>query len=127
MRAIPALFALFVVGCGNGEELECDPLESTEESAPAPTFAFTPDTAAPGDIFITSLVSDSDDIDYSAITELVFYGDVVDCTTSARDDELLATIAIPEDAAEGAVDMVIMFENGENIWVEGALYITTTP
>ena len=122
---MPALFALFAIGCGGPEPdpaYDCEPSESTEEAA-AVTFAFTPDTAAPGDIFITSLVADSDDIDYSAIEELVFYGDVVDCTTAARTDELLATIAIPEDAAEGEVDMVIVFSDGETIWVEGALNI----
>lgn len=126
MRTIPALFALFVFGCGSEEIIDCEPTDSTEESA-APVFSFTPNTASPGDIFITSLVSDSDDIDYSAIVDLVFYGDVVDCTTSARDDELLATIALPEDAAEGEVDMVIMFEDGETIWVEGALNIVAAP
>ena len=127
MRAIPALLALLVIGCRNGEEFECDPMESTEEATTAPVFTFTPDTAAPGEIFITALVADSDEIDYAAISELVFYGDVVDCTTSARSDELLATIAIPEDAAEGEVDMVIVFEDGETIWVEGALNIVETP
>lgn len=127
MRAIPALLALLVVGCGAEPEHECDPMESTEEATAAPVFAFTPDTAAPGEIFITALVADSDEIDYAAITELVFYGDVVDCTTAARDDELLATIAIPEDAAEGEVDMVIVFEDGETIWVEGALNIVASP
>jgi len=126
MRTIPALFALFVFGCG-AEEYECDIVDSTEEASTAPVFTFTPDTASPGDIFITALVADSDEIDYSAITELVFYGDVVDCTTTARDDELLATIAIPEDAAEGEVDMVIIFEDGETIWVEGALNIVAAP
>lgn len=125
MRAVPALFALFVFGCGSEEIVDCEPYETTEEAAPS--FSFTPDTASPGDIFITSLVSDSEDIDYSAITDLVFYGDVVDCTTSARDDELLATIALPDDAAEGEVDMVIIFEDGETIWVEGALNIVAAP
>ncbi len=123
MRTVPALFALFVIGCGPEEPeevVDCDPVESTQT---APVFSFTPDTAAPGEIFITSLVADSDDVDYSAITELVFYGDVVNCTTSARDDELLATIALPDDAAEGEVDMVIVFADGETIWVEGALHI----
>ena len=126
MRTVPALFALFVFGCGSEEIADCDPHEMTSE-ADAPTFAFTPDTASPGDIFITSLVSDSDEIDYSAIADLIFYGDDVDCTPSARDDELLATIALPDDAAEGEVDMVILFEDGETIWVEGALNIVAAP
>ena len=126
MRAAPVLFALLAFGCRSEDDADCDPYEMTSE-ADAPTFTFTPDTASPGDIVITSLVSDSDEIDYSAITELVFYGDIVDCTTSARDDELLATIALPDDAAEGEVDMVIIFEDGETIWVEGALNIVAAP
>ena len=87
------------------------------------SFFLTPAEAGPGDTLIVSIESESPDVDFAAVQDLLFTGDLRVCTTSARDDELLVTLYVEEDALPGAVDLVIDFGNAERIFVEDAFVI----
>ena len=87
------------------------------------TFSLSPDQGVVGDTFITSVASD-DDVNFSEINEVFFLGEVTICTTQARQGELLMTISIDEQAAEGAVDLVIGFEDGTAYLINDALFIS---
>ena len=87
------------------------------------TFSLSPDQGVVGDTFITSVASD-DDVNFAEINEVFFLGEVTMCTTQARQGELLMTISIDEQAEEGAVDLVIGFEDGTAYLINDALFIS---
>ncbi|NOY25713.1 MAG: hypothetical protein GXP62_07545 [Oligoflexia bacterium] len=89
---------------------------------PAANFWLEPDTAAPGESLIASLQADVA-FDWSSVQDVVFYGDVIPCTTQAREDELLITITVNADAAPGPVDLLIELNDGGAIWVDGAMTV----
>ena len=95
-----------------------------DEPAPQqdPIFMLTPNVAAPGDVFIASLESDHI-INFDSIVNIEFMGEVTICTTQARDEELLITIGVSEDAMDGTIDMLIEFDDGEFAYVESALTV----
>ncbi len=87
-------------------------------------YDLNPDTIAPGEVIISSLVSDMA-VDYNTIVEIEFNSsDVRVCTTTARDDELLITIGATDTAIEGYLNMVITFEDGTSELVADALLVS---
>jgi hypothetical protein len=95
-----------------------------DDDAIAATYELSPNVIAPNEVIISSLISDMA-LDYESIVEVVFTSEEVQvCTTTARDEELLITIGATEFAAEGMVDMIIVFEGGQTETVVGALEIT---
>lgn len=105
---------------------DCGWADSGDSGAPVedPETAWWLDPAeiAAGDTLILSLQSDPMS-DYTAISSLEFYGDVVVCTTQARTEELLVTVSAAETAAPGPVDLVIEFSDGTATWVDDALNV----
>lgn len=87
------------------------------------TFFLTPAEALPGDTLIVSLASDEPGVDFSAVEDLLFTGDIRICTSSARSDELLLTLYVEEDAEPGALDLVIDFGGSDRIFVEDAFFV----
>jgi hypothetical protein len=94
------------------------------DDAVAAAYELSPNVIAPNEVIISSLISDMA-LDYESIVEVVFTSEEVEvCTTTARDEELLITIGATEYAAEGMVDMIIVFEGGKTETVVGALEVT---
>ncbi len=87
-----------------------------------PAYWLTPDIASPGDTFIGSLESDQA-VNFEAIADIQFYGDVSICTSQARDEELILTVAVGVDASPGPVDALIVMENGTRVLVTEILVI----
>ena len=135
MRMTPLIVASLLSGCvvydndcpRDGSDVGYDDDYNTdygEDEAPEPVYSLTPDTAAPGDVFIGSLISDQA-VDFEAIVEVEFLSeDVQICTTQAREDELLLTIGVSEWAVGGEVDALITFDSGERTYVEALLVVT---
>jgi uncharacterized membrane protein YgcG len=89
------------------------------------TYELTPGTISPGEVIISSLVSDMA-LDYETIVEVEFTSSQIRvCTTTARDDELLITIGATDSAAVGFVDLVITFEDGSSEVVQDALEVVS--
>ena len=87
-------------------------------------YDLTPNTIAPGEVIISSLVSDMA-LDYETIVDVEFNSsDVRVCTTTARDDELLITIGATDVAIEGYLNMVITFEDGTTEQLTEALLVS---
>jgi len=87
-----------------------------------PAYWLTPDVASPGDTFIGSLESDQA-VNFEAIADIQFYGDVSICTSQARDEELILTIAVGVDSPPGPVDALIVMEDGSRVLVTEILVI----
>ena len=95
----------------------------SEEGLISPEYFLSPDAGMAGDTVILSLQSDQA-VDFLAIEEIRFLdAEISVCTMTARDDELLLTIAIPEDELPGGIDMIIHLEDGENIFVEAGFTV----
>ncbi|MDG1482673.1 MAG: hypothetical protein P8R54_23985 [Myxococcota bacterium] len=87
-------------------------------------YDLTPNTIAPGEVIISSLISDMA-LDYNTIVEVEFSSsDVRVCTTTARDDELLITIGATDAAMEGYLNMIITFEDGTSERIAEALLVS---
>ncbi|MFT4977872.1 MAG: hypothetical protein ACI8S6_003779 [Myxococcota bacterium] len=120
---------LALIGCGSPcdeEWIDSGGMSEDGESDPYADLSFrlSPDVAQAGDVFITSLVADGvADFDYGLIAELDFYGDVQVCTMQARGDELLISIGVSGSAPTREIDLVVVLEDGETIYVEAALTI----
>ncbi|MFT5681465.1 MAG: hypothetical protein ACI8RZ_002371 [Myxococcota bacterium] len=96
----------------------------SDDDVIAAAYDLSPNTIAPGEVIISSLVSDMA-LDYDTIVEVEFTSSEVRvCTTTAREDELLITIGAVDTALEGYLDMVITFEDGTTEQVEDALLVT---
>ena len=105
------------------EDEDRDTTEQPEEEAePAPVFAFEPDQAEVGDAFIGYLSVVEGDVDLSAATEVVVYGDLQLSDWDARSDELVLAIDIDGQAQPGLVDILIEID-GKVFVAESALEV----
>lgn len=86
------------------------------------TYYTVPSSGAPGDVFLSALRSD-DPIDWTQIVNITPYGGLSICEFTPLFDELLLTIKIDDDAAEGTVDLVIEYANGDVDLVEDGFVI----
>ena len=83
----------------------------------------TPDVAVAGETVILSLQSD-EAVNFDTIEDILFLdGDISVCTMSARDDELLVTVAVSIENAPGAVDLLIDFEDGSHLFLEAGFTV----
>ena len=103
---------------GQGELLDTGDAEGLD----SPEYYLTPDVAMAGETVIVSLQSDQA-VDYEAIQEISFLEDISVCTTTAREDELLVTVAVHEAVIPGAVDLIIELEDGSHIFVEAGFTV----
>lgn len=131
MKAISALWMLpmaALIGCGQPCDCDLDGADtgglSYHDRDDALAFQLSPDVAQAGDVFITSLVANGDDaFDYSRVVSLDFYGAVEVCTSQPRDGELLVSLGVASDAPTREIDLVVVLDDGETIYVEAALTI----
>ena len=100
----------FPLGDGGGHE------------EPVAEYWLTPDQAEAGDTFIASLESDMA-VDFAAIVDIEFLGDVTVCTSQPRDFELLLTLTVDLDAEPGEIDAVLEYEDGSSVFVDDILTI----
>ncbi len=96
--------------------------DSTTENNQPVGFYTVPSSAAPGDAFLSALRSDST-IDWSQIVNITPYGALSICEFTPLFDELLLTVQVDADAAEGTVDLVIEYANGDVDLVEDGFVI----
>ena len=118
---------LVSIGCGGEPPCDCawaDSGLSDVESRDA-QLRFSPNVAAAGEVFITSMTTanSTEAFDYARVEELVFYGEVTVCTMQARSDELLVSLGISSSASSREVDLVVVMDDGETLFVEAALTI----
>jgi len=78
--------------------------EDTGEVAEA-SFAIDPAEVGAGDVVIASLTAEN--FDLTTVTEVEVYGDVTLVAAANRGDELLLTLNVADDAAEGAADFLL--------------------
>jgi hypothetical protein len=95
---------------------------ASEEGVDSPEYFLSPDASMAGETVILSLQSDQA-VDFEAIETLNFFEDISVCTMSARDDELLLTIAIDGAVIPGAVDLIIELEDGSHVFVESGFTV----
>lgn len=94
-----------------------------EEEIASPEYFLTPDVAIAGETVILSLQSD-EAVNFATIEDILFLdGDISVCTMSARDDELLLTVAVGVDNEPGAVDLLIDFEDGSHLFLEAGFTV----
>lgn len=103
--------------CGWYDTGDSGPVED-----PDTAWTLDPNEIGAGETAILSLTS-LPASDYGTISGLEFYGDVVVCTSQARDEELLVTVSADAMAAAGPVDLVIEFTDGTAVWVDDALTV----
>ena len=85
----------------------------------------TPDSAAPGDILITSVRS-ADGFDLSSTVSVSLFGDVDVLATDAREGEVVITLAVWDDAREGALDLLIELDGGDTLYAPDAFTVIHT-
>lgn len=116
-----------MIGCGGEPPCDCAWDDSGLSGADSRDIQFqlSPDVAAAGEVFITSVTTggSEESFDYSRVEELVFYGEVTVCTMQARSDELLVSLGVSSSAPSREVDLVIVMDDGETLFVESALTI----
>lgn len=130
-KMVLSVLVLATVGCHTSYYCEDEwwdtgmeePGNDAPPPIPDPQFSLSPDTIDAGAVIITSLTSDQP-VDFAAIEEVVFYSEFVQvCTYQARQDELLVSIGAAGNAADQAVDMVIVFEDGQTFYTGDALNV----
>lgn len=84
-------------------------------------FVLTPATATPGEVLIGSLTA-VDAFDYATVASVEVFGDVTLGATTVRDDEVLLSLAVAEDAV-GAADILVHLTDGTVSFVADALTI----
>jgi len=97
--------------------------DNMPEELPA-EFNLAPSEGAAGDTVIVSIMSDYAPMD--GVTGIEFYGeaDIAIRATQVRSaSELLVVMEIPEGTPEGAIDMLLLFDDYDASWLEDAFYI----
>jgi hypothetical protein len=93
------------------------PPEQWEDTAqlppeePARVYLLQPPQGSPGDTLIASLTADPP-APYGEIVDVEFLDGIVTCASQARENELLLTLSVLDDAAGGPVDAVIEYADG---------------
>ncbi|MCB9778232.1 MAG: hypothetical protein H6742_06695 [Alphaproteobacteria bacterium] len=85
-------------------------------------FWMDPDTVHPGETLIAGLQADAP-LDWSQVVEVEIFGDITLCTTQARQDELLLTLAVDADARLGGVDLLLHMQDGDVFFIEDAMSV----
>ena len=92
--------------------------------APSFSYSLTPNEAEAGNVFIGSLRVEGEDAPgLDEISDLRFYGDVAVLAQDEREDELLLTLSVAEDADTGPVDLLVELAGDEGMFVDAALMI----
>lgn len=89
--------------------------------APAPVFSLNPSEANAGENVIASLTVEGE-FDLAAVNEVEAFGDVTLLATQNRGSEILLSLAVDSDAAEGTADLLLHIE-GDAVFVENALIV----
>jgi hypothetical protein len=96
--------------------------DGDEDEVSAPSFSLTPAEGIPGASLIASLQV-NEPMDFEAVSEVIFYGDVVLCTSQPRSRELLLTVSVADDAEPGLIDIMVEMDDGSHYLVEDAFDI----
>lgn len=83
-----------------------------------------PGEGAQGDALIVSLQSSDLELDLSKVESVQFYGDVAVHAAEAREDEVLLSIAVADEALLGPVDLLVEFVDGSAAFAEEAFLVT---
>lgn len=95
--------------------------DDTAEPAPEAIFSLDPSEASGGDVFIASLTAEN--FDLSTIDAVEAYGPASVAAFSNRGDEVLLTIAISADAAEGETVDLLLSVGDDAVFAEDILLI----
>ena len=98
-------------------------LTGDDTAAPAPeaSFALDPSEASGGDVFIASLTAENFDV--STVDSVEAYGPATVAAVSNRGDEVLLTIAVSADAAEGETVDLLLSVGDDAVFAEDILLI----
>ncbi|MCK6502601.1 hypothetical protein L6R53_04270 [Myxococcota bacterium] len=99
-----------------------DPDDTGAPEEPKARLWLDPDAGAPGEDLIAGLQSDQP-FDWSTVAAVEFFGPITPCTMQARQDELLITLAVDDDAPAGPVDLLVELDDGTAIWVDDAFLV----
>jgi len=84
---------------------------------------FEPFQAEAGETFLGYVQVQQGALDLATVSELNFYGDLVVETWDIRGDEIILSARVPNDAVEGEVDLVVVVEQADAIWLNNAITI----
>ena len=131
-----ALIAAGITGCvnydsrGDGEDPAAGDYDSTADDLGDTLddllIGFEPFQAEAGEKFLGYIQVQQGDLDLSTIDELNFYGDLVVETWDIRGDEIILSASVPDDAVEGEVDLVVVIDQADAIWLNNAITIYPT-
>ena len=136
MRSIIALLTVLLTGCYFGdydshpECWDCGQMWDSgeyyydDDYDEGESIRVEPDEIAPGDAIIAAIVGDGQ-VNFERAVEIHFLGDIDVITFDVHNEQvMLVTIYAAMQAAEGPVDMMIEYANGEADFLKGALQIT---
>ncbi len=90
------------------------------------TLAFAPVQAEQGESFIGYLTISEGEFNLNDVAGIKCYGDVDVATWDTRSDEVILSVAVPADAVEGEIDIIVEFVDGTAVWIEAALTVYET-
>lgn len=86
---------------------------------------FSPPQAEVGESFIgtitVELTEDGEEVSLSDVSNVIVYGDATVSSIFPREDEVLVSITIDDDAIDGEVDIIVEFTDGTAAFLEAAL------
>lgn len=95
----------------------------------APLLLLDPDTVAPGQTLIASLVTDpeaEEAFDFATVAEVRFSAGITVCSDQARAGELLLSLVVDEAAPAGMVDLMVVLEDGERVVLADAVEVVAS-
>ena len=143
LMTIPALMTLLLTGCffldgdhgGYGNDCwDCygwdtgdydyDANNNDNNDDARTAISVNPDEIAPGEVSITSIVSNGA-VSFEGAVEVDIFGDIYVIAIDTHNDQVIVvTIYAAVQATEGPVDVLITYANGASELLEGALAIT---
>jgi hypothetical protein len=112
-------------GPNRGKDNQIDAIETGETDEIELDLVFSPPQAEVGESFIgtitVELTADGEEVSLSEVSDVIVYGDATVSSIFPREDEVLVSISIDEDAIDGEVDIIVEFNDGSAAFLEAAL------
>lgn len=114
-------------GPNRGKEDQTGVIETGEVDEVELDLIFTPPQAEVGESFIGAITVDTtggvEGVSLIEVSNVLVYGDATVTSIFPREDEVLVSISIVDDAMDGEVDIIVEFADGTAAFLEAALTV----
>ena len=124
LLSLSLVLPLLLVGCvtyDDDEGSSADTAALDDTTTEGPVLSFFPPQAELGENFIGYVGLEEGSLDLDLVTDIEFQGDIQIGSTDVRSSELVLSLQVPEFAEEGDVDLLIVLDDQDAIWLDAAI------